>query len=315
MTVWITRRVISGLFTTFLLLTIVFFLIRFIPGDPAQALLQASATPEAITQLRHQMGIDKPIIIQYFDWCKNLFLNGSLGYSFFKKAEVTQLIIERLPVTIMLAGLGEMIAIIFGVSIGFLAALHRGSFIDTLSMSTAVLAVSMPSFWLAINLIYIFSVKLGILPIAYYVPLRESVIECLKHLVLPCVSLAFLHAAYIARMMRSSVLEVLNKAYVVTARSKGLSEFKVFGKHVLRNSIRPVITIIGVNIPLLIAGTVVIEVVFALPGTGSLLVNSILQRDYTVVQGIIMLIAIVSSLSSILVDITYGIIDPRVQFN
>lgn len=315
MTAWIVRRIISGFLNTFLLITIVFFLIRFIPGDPAQALLQASATPEAIIQVRHQMGLDEPLLIQYFNWCKNLFLNGSLGYSYLKKVEVTKLIAERLPVTFLVAGLGEIIAIIFGVSIGFLAALRRGSIIDTLLMSIAILGVSMPSFWIAINLIYIFSVKLGILPIANYIPLRESILGCLKHLLLPCVSLAFLHTAYIARMMRASVLEVLHKDYVRTARSKGLSEFKVFAKHILRNSIRPVITIIGVNLPLLITGTVIIETVFALPGTGRLLVNSILQRDYSVVQAMIMFIAISCSLSSLLVDIAYGIIDPRVRVN
>ena len=315
MLVWIARRLLVGLITTFVLITIIFFLIRLIPGDPAMALLQAAASPEAIVQVRHQMGLDKTILIQYYNWLKDLFLKGSLGYSFFKKAEVSQLIIERLPVTFMVALLGELMAVILGVSIGFISALRRGSIIDTASMSIAILAVSMPSFWLAINLIYIFSVNLKILPIAYYIPWSESITECLKHLILPCISLAFLHAAYIARIMRSSVLEVLNKEYVVTARSKGLTEFKVLGKHVLRNSIRPVITIIGVNIPLLIAGTVVIEVVFALPGLGSLLVNSILQRDYTVVQGIMILIAILSSLSSITVDILYGVIDPRIQFD
>lgn len=315
MLVWITRRLLIGVITTFILITVIFFLIRLIPGDPAQALLQATASPEAIIQVRQLMGLDKPILIQYFDWLKDLFLKGSLGYSFFKKAEVTQLIKERLPVTFLLALLGELMAVIIGVSIGFISALRRGSIIDLATMSLAILAVSMPSFWLAINLIYIFSVNLKILPIAYYVPWSESIKECLRHLVLPCISLASLHAAYIARIMRSSVLEVLQKEYVVTARSKGLTELKVLGKHVLRNSIRPVVTIIGVNIPLLIAGTVVIEVVFALPGVGSLLVNSILQRDYNVVQGIMILIAIVSSLSSIIVDIIYGIIDPRIQFD
>lgn len=315
MLVWIARRLFIGVVTTFVLITVIFFLIRLVPGDPALALLQATASPEAIVQVRHQMGLDKSILLQYFDWLKALLLKGSLGYSFFKKAEVAQLIIERLPVTFMVTLLGELLAIIIGVSIGFVSALKRGSFMDTVSMSIAILAVSMPSFWLAINLIYIFSVNLKVLPIAYYVPWSQSATECLKHLVLPCLSLAFLHAAYIARIMRSSVLEELHKEYVVTARSKGLGKIKVFGKHVLRNSIRPVITIIGVNIPLLIAGTVVIEVVFALPGVGSLLVNSILQRDYTVVQGVMILIAMVSSVSSVIVDIIYGIIDPRVQFD
>jgi len=294
--------------------TVGFFLIYLTPGDPAGVMLGPDATPEDLERLRRIMGLDQPLAIQLALWYGRM-LQGDLGYSIFLHRPVLQAIAERLEPTILLTALSLLIAMAIGIPAGVVAAVRRNSWLDHLSMGIALFGVSVPNFWLGLNLILFFSVYLGLFPVAGYVPVGESVHGALRSLTLPAITLGFSASALIARMTRSSMLEVLGQDYVRTARAKGNEEHVVILRHALRNAMIPTVTVIGLALGGLLSGAIVTETVFALPGVGRLVISSVLRRDYPVVQGVLMFLAAIYVLANLLIDVLYVYLDPRVKYS
>ncbi len=290
-----------------------FFLIYLTPGDPAAVMLGPDATTDDLQHLRSIMGLDRPLLVQLLRWYSRT-LRGDLGYSIFLQRPVLQAIIERVEPTFLLTAMALAVAVGIGLPAGVAAAVRRNTWIDQAAMGVALFGVSVPSFWLGLNFILIFSVYLGLFPVAGYVPLQQSVADAVRSLVLPAVTLGFGASALIARMTRSSMLEVLGQDYVRTARAKGTHERRVIAHHALRNAMIPTITVIGLAMGALLAGAVVTEWVFALPGVGRLVISSVLRRDYPVVQGVLMFVASVYVLVNLLVDLLYVYLDPRVKY-
>lgn len=292
---------------------IVFMLIFFSPGDPASLMLGPDATVEQVEELRTQMGYDQPVLVQIGKWFANM-AKGDLGESIFLNQPVTQAIGEHLGVTMALTIFAMIIATTIGVLLGVLSAVNRGNIIDQVSMVFSVVGVSIPEFWLALNLILLFAVHHQIFPIGGYVPFSENPLESIKCLVLPALSLGLTQAAFIARMVRSSVLEILDQEYVRTAMAKGLIYRKVVMKHVLKNAMVPIVTVVGMTFSVLLGGAIAIEMVFNLPGIGRLLMNAVLRRDYPLIQGIVLFIAAAYIIINLIVDLIYVYIDPRIEY-
>ena len=284
---------------------LVFAIIRFIPGDPARAIAGVHASPEYIEQVRKELLLDEGIHVQYFVYMKNL-LQGDLGRSTFTRRPVTVEIWERFPNTVVLAATAMGIAAILGMSAGIISATKRYSFFDNASMLAALVGVAAPVFWLGVMFQLLFSVHLGWLP--------SGGIGTWKHLVLPALTLGLATAALIARITRSSMLEVLRQDYITTARSKGLVERVVVYKHALKNALIPVVTVMGLQFGTLLGGAVLTETVFSWPGIGRLMVDSILARDYPVVQGAVLLLAVFFVMINLVVDVIYAFLDPRISF-
>ena len=279
-------------------------MIHMVPGDPVQRMLGERATPEAVAALRHELGLDLPLHLQLARFFLHL-AHGDLGRSLLTGIPVARELLQRYRVTMQLAIYALLIETVLGVTAGILAAVRRGSALDYLTTSVAVLGMSLPSFWLALALMWLFGFVLGWFPISGY---RGP-----YHLVLPAFTLGILSAAYIARVTRSSLLEVLGQDYVRTARSKGLSERAVLYRHALKNALIPVVTMVGLDLGYLLGGAIVTETVFALPGVGSYVVQGILTRDFPVVQGGVLVVAATFVLVNLLVDLLYGALDPRVK--
>ncbi|NMB15659.1 MAG: ABC transporter permease [Firmicutes bacterium] len=314
MGVYIIRRVL-GLIPVLILVAVVsFLLIHIIPGDPAAVMLGTDATPQEVEKLREDLGLNEPLHVQFYRWISRV-LRGDLGDSFFMGRPVTVALLERLPATILLAVAALFFAVLIGVPAGIIAAIKQNSIIDQLVMITALIGVSLPSFWIGLNLILIFSVNLRWLPSGGYVPLTENFIDGLRCLLMPAFALGFMQAALIARMTRSSMLEVLRQDYIRTARSKGLAEQVVVGLHALKNAMIPILTVIGTAFGVLLGGAVIVETVFAYPGIGRLVVAAVQRRDYPVIQGALLLISSIYVLVNLLVDILYTLIDPRIKYN
>lgn len=293
--------------------TVGFFLIYLTPGDPAAVMLGPDATTDDLENLRRLMGLDKPLPVQLLRWYERT-LRGDLGYSIFLRRPVLQAIIERLEPTVLLTMMSLAIAVAIGLPAGVVAAVRRNTWVDQASMGIALLGVSVPGFWLGLNLILFFSVYLGLFPVAGYVPLEESIAGAVRSLVLPAVTLGISASALIARMTRSSMLEVLGQEFIRTARAKGNHERRVIYGHALRNAMIPTVTVIGLAMGGLLAGAIVTETVFALPGVGRLVISSVLRRDYPVVQGILIFIASIYVLVNLLIDVLYVYLDPRVKY-
>lgn len=287
-------------------ITIVFLIIHLVPGDPARIMLGESALPSDVEVLRESLGLNRPLIVQYFDFFVKLF-QGDLGRSFNTGQPVLSAIIERFPATLILTAASMFFAIIIAVPIGIITAAKRNTVIDNLGMIFSLIGVSMPAFWLGPILILIFSVKFGILPV--------SGSGSIKHLLLPSFSLGFALAAIISRMTRASMIEVLNQDYIRTARAIGVSEKIILLKHALRNAIIPVVTIVGLQFGALLGGVIIIEIIFSWPGIGQLLIPAIMRRDYPLVQGCILFIAVVYIFVNLFVDIIYAYIDPRIKYS
>jgi peptide/nickel transport system permease protein len=313
LTRYIVRRLIHATFIVWGVATLVFFMLQAIPGDPVILMLGEEYTPEAAEQLRHRMGLDDPIYVQYFKWVGNL-LQGDLGRSNATGESVSDAIKAALPKTLSIAVVSFAIAILIAFPAGILAALKRNSPIDYLVSVGAFVGVSMPSFWFAIVLILLFAVRLGWLPAVGYTPISEGVWEWFKHLILPSIAVGMGYAAILMRFIRAGLLEVLGSDYVRTARSKGLRERAVIGRHALRNALIPVVTIAGIQLALLLNGSVVVEIVFSIRGMGRLLVRGILDKDYPVVQASILLIAVIFVLANLIVDVLYTFLDPRIRY-
>lgn len=284
---------------------IVFSIIRLLPGDPARALAGVNATPEFVQQVRDRYGLDDPLPVQYWNFVRNL-LRGDLGTSTFSNRPVTIEIRERFPRTLLLASVSLVLATVVGVSAGIVSATRRNSVFDNVSMFAALIGVAAPVFWLALMLQLLFAVQLRILP--------ATGIGGIQHLILPSITLGMASAALMARITRSSVLEVLRQDFITTARSKGVSERMVIYKHALKNALIPVVTVLGLQFGILLGGAVLTETVFAWPGVGRLLVDAILRRDYPVVQGTVMLLAFLFVIINLVVDIIYAFLDPRIHY-
>ena len=311
---YIIRRVLSLIPVLSLVAVISFLLIHIIPGDPAAVMLGTDATPQEIARLREDLGLNEPLHVQFYRWISKV-LRGDLGDSFFMGRPVAVALAERLPATILLAVAALFFALLIGMPAGIIAAVKRGSIIDQLVMIIALIGVSLPSFWIGLNLILVFSVALRWLPSGGYVPLTENFFDGLRCLLMPAFALGFMQAALIARMTRSSMLEVLRQDYIRTARSKGLSERVVVGLHALKNAMIPILTVIGTAFGVLLGGAVIVETVFAYPGIGRLVVSAVQRRDYPVIQGALLLISSLYVLVNLLVDILYTLIDPRIKYN
>lgn len=284
---------------------VVFTMIRLIPGDPAQLMAGQAATAEVVRQIRESLGLDRSLPIQYAIFIGNL-LKGDLGRSLFNSAPVVEELAQRFPRTVRLALASMVVASLIGIPAGILSATRHLSWLDSLVMVIALAGVSMPVFWLGLNLILIFAVRLHWLPAIGH--------ETWRHLILPSVTLGAASAAIIARMTRSSMLEVLRQDYVRTARAKGLAEPSVVRRHALRNALIPVVTVVGLQLGTLLSGAVLTESVFAWPGVGRLLVDAVLARDYPVIQGAVLLISTTFVALNVLVDMVYAVLDPRIRY-
>jgi peptide/nickel transport system permease protein len=296
----------------FVVATGVFLLLYLTPGDPVSVILGPDASPQQAQELRQRLGLDQPVPVQIVRWFGQL-IHGDLGRSIYLDRPVTQTLMERAEPTLMLTLLATLFAILLGLPIGILSAARAGSWTDLGAMLVALGGISMPSFWVGLNLIFVFAVVMGALPVAGYQPLSKGLWENLRYLLLPAVTLGFAQAALLARMARSMMLEVLREDYVRTARSKGVAERKVVLYHALRNAMVPLVTVMGLTFAILMGGAVITEQVFNIPGIGRLLVQSVLRRDYPVVQGIVLVIAFNYVVINLIVDVLYGLFDPRVR--
>ena len=313
MTVYVLHRLASAVLVVFLVTIISFSVMSLVPGDPASVVAGANATPDEIEAIRIQLGLHLPYHERLVDWVLGL-LQGDLGQSILLQRSVAEAVAERLPVTLALSAYAMTITLMAGVSLGVVAAVRQNSWVDQLCMTVALLGVSLPNVWLAILFVMFFSVYLGWFPTGGYVPFDESVGGALVSLTLPAIALALTQVGLLARMARSSMLEVLRQDYVQTARAKGLPRWSVVGKHALKNVMIPLVTVFGIILSLSLSGTVVIETVFSLPGMGRLIVNAIQRRDYPVIQGGLLLTASALVMVNLAVDLLYAWLAPRVRY-
>ncbi|WP_338608667.1 ABC transporter permease [Pelagibacterium nitratireducens] len=317
MLAYIIRRLGQTAVTTFVVVTMIFFLVHLIPGDPALTILggmAAQPTEEQIQLVRERLGLNLPIQVQYFDYLRGL-LTGDLGTSLVSNRPVTYDILLRLPRTLQIAVPALILATLVGIPLGILAAIRRGRLSDLLVSTTSVAAFSLPSFVTGLFLVVIFAIQLNWLPSSGWVSPTENFPGFLSRIVLPTIALAVAPAGLIMRMMRSSMLEQLGQDYVTTARAKGLIENRVIYRHVLRNSMTPVVTSLGLQAGFLFTGSVIVENVFNWPGIGTMLLDSVINRDYPVIQGLVLIVALTFVLINLLTDLTYGLIDPRIRYD
>lgn len=307
-------RLLQAIPVILLVAVLTFVLMHMLPGDPAVVIAGPDASAEAVDRLRHQLGLDRPLPEQLVNWLANL-ARGDFGQSLMLNQGVISAFVDRLPVTLSLALLAFSITIPVGVVLGVTAAYYRNTWIDSAVMGVALIGVSIPSFWIAIISVIVFSVELRWLPSSGYVPLSQGVGPWLRALIQPAVILALFQVGYLARMTRSSMLDVLDQDFIRTARAKGLNEWATVGKHAFRNSLMSVVTVSGIILSLLIGGSVVIEQVFALPGIGRLVVQGIIARDYPLIQGTMLLLGFSFVVVNVLVDLGYTLVDPRVRYD
>ncbi len=313
MLTYILRRLVGMFLVMLIVAAVVFVIARVIPGDPAAVMLGSAATPEDVAALRARMGLDQPFLTQFVIYLKQI-VTFDLGDSIFLNRPVTQALAERAELTTFLTLMSVGIAVIIGVPIGIVSAVKRGRLVDQGTVALAMLAASVPSFWIGLTLIRYLAVDVNWFPVAGYGPPDASLIERLHHLVLPAIALGIPNSALILRFTRTSMLDVMNEDYVRTARAKGLSPLTVILKHALRNALIPILTIIGLTIAVMIAGAIVTETVFGLPGVGNLVVSAVLRRDYPVIQGALLVVSGLYVLINLAVDLLYAVVDPRVRY-
>jgi peptide/nickel transport system permease protein len=308
---YLIRRVLMTIPAMLAMSIVVFFIVRLVPGDPAQAILGVYATPESVAAMREDLHLDEPIIVQYLRWLGGV-VQGDLGENYQTNEAISDQLISRLPVTIELTLLAMLISAAISIPLGSWAAM-RGGWAEGGSTGLGFLGVSIPDFWLGVMFILTFSLYLGWLPSFGFVPLSESVRDNLRHMVLPSITLALSYAAVLTRTTRGAVLETLDLPFVSTARAKGLKERRVLMGHVLRNSAIPIVTVIGLQMGYALGGAVIIEQVFSLPGIGRLTLDAVLARDYPLIQGAVLLITFMFMLVNIVTDAIHGLLDPRVR--
>ena len=303
---YVGQRVAATVPVLFGVSLLVFSMLQLVPGDPVQLMLsEFQTTPEQVARLRSQLHLDEPLPVQFGRFVWNA-VHGDLGTSIRTRRPVTAEIADNFPSTLQLAAAGLLVAALLGVTLGIVAATHQQSWLELGSMLVALLGVSMPSFWLGLLLIFAVSLRLRLLP--------ATGGGDLQHLLLPALTLGLGAAAILARLTRSSMLEVLRQEYVTTARAKGLREWAVIGRHALKNALIPVVTIFGLQFGQLLAGTFVVETVFARPGLGRLIVDGILNKDFPMVQGVVLVVATSYVLVNLLVDLVYAVLDPRIRY-
>lgn len=310
---YLLRRLIATIPVMLLVAVFVFMLLRLTPGDPAAIIAGDYANDAQIAEIRAKLGLDKPLPVQFMVWLGNMF-QGDFGESFFYKKQVGELIAARLEPTLSLSLLTIILTVCIAVPLGTLAAYRQGSWLDRGIMGFSVLGFSLPVFVIGYMLIYLFSIKLGWLPVQGYQRIADGVGGWLLRLILPSVALSVIFVAFIARMTRTSVLEVLGEDYVRTARAKGQTETKVLMRHAVRNAAVPIVTVIGLSFAILIGGVVVTESVFNLPGLGLLTVEAVLARDFPTIQAVILLFSFIYVLINLLIDVSYTVLDPRIRY-
>ena len=314
MLAYIARRLIQTVLVLVFVSLIVFSLMHIIPGDPVLIMLGDLATPTQIEAFRHELWLDQPLWAQYVHWATNI-LQGDFGKSLFYQQSVISLIATRLPITFHLGVVALILSTLASIPAGIISAVRRGSWLDSVITVSANLAMAVPIFWLGILGIFMFSLRLGWLPVQGYTSPLDNLALNTRQIIMPAVCLAIVPLASLARQMRSSMLEVIRQDYIRTARSKGLTERAVITGHALKNAIIPVVTLLGIQLRNLVGGAVLVEQVFNIPGMGRLMVSGVFNKDYVVVQGTLMVVAIVVALANLAVDMSYGYFDPRIRYD
>ena len=319
MTRYIIRRLLWGVALLFIVSALTFVLFDLLPsGDPAKLRAGRTATPQAIAHIRHELGLDKPVYTQFYDYMKGVVLHFDLGYSYYSHAPVKSLIAERLPATVSLAVGAIAIWLLVGLSVGIVSAVRRRTLLDRTAMGTALVFISAPEYWLGLLALFLFASDIGKLAVfpgaGSYVAFSSEPVKWFTALILPWLVLAASFAAVYARLLRGSLIEVLGEDYIRTARAKGLAERRVVMRHGVRSAITPIVTVLGLDIGTLLGGALLIEVVFNIPGVGRLNYDAITHADFPIVQGTVLLAALFIVVANLLVDISYAFLDPRVRF-
>ena len=309
---FIIRRLLASIPVLFFVSLITFGLLWLVPGDPASIFLDASATAEALDRVRHELGLDRPFLVRMGEWYVRL-LQGDLGTSLLLNRSVTEAILERLPITLSLTAMAFVVSVLLGVTAGVMAAVRHGRAADQSLMSLALLGLSIPEFWLGLVLVWLVAVLVPIFPAGDYVAFAKDPLQWVRHLALPTFTLACIQMGFVARMTRSSMLEVLSQDFVRTARAKGLPEPYVVLRHGLVNAMVPIVTVMGIMVGALLGGAVVTEQVFSIPGLGRLIIGAVLSRDVPVIQGGLLFLALIYLSVNLAVDLLYAAIDPRVR--
>jgi peptide/nickel transport system permease protein len=313
MLIYILRRLVQLVIVLVVVGVVAFLLIHLAPGDPASVMLGPNATLDQVERLKKQLALDQPLPVQFAAWASRA-VRGDLGISHFAQKPVLQVLAQRAEPTLILTSMSILVALLIGVPAGIVSALRRGTAVDQAVLAMALVGASVPSFWLGLSLILYFAVHLGWLPSSGIVPFAAGGLRSLRYYVLPALALGFPNSALITRITRSSMLDVLQQDYVRTAESKGLAPGRVILRHSLRNALVPILTVVGLTVASLMGGAVVTETVFSIPGVGRLVVQSVLRRDYPVIQAAILLVATIYVLVNLLVDLLYLWVDPRIRF-
>jgi len=291
---------------------LVFLIIRLVPGDPVLAVLGLNATPDLIAKLREDLNLNDPIYVQYVNWLAGV-LHGDFGLDYRSDEPIGGMLLDRLPVTLELTAIALVLAIVAAIPLGVVAAVRRGKLPDKATQGISLVGISVPDFWLGIMLILVFSLQLGLLPSSGFVPFREDPVENIRHMILPASALAAGLAAVLIRVTRAAMLDVLHEDYIRFTRAKGVSERTVIFKHALRNASIPIVTVVGLQCGYLLGGAIVIETVFALPGVGRLVLDSVLQRNYPVVQASVLMVGLMFVLTNLAADLLYAVLNPKLR--
>ncbi len=310
---YVAKRVLHAIFVMWLVATVVFFGLRAIPGGPIRAMLGPEATPSAVESLRTQLGLDQPLYVQYAEWFSGM-LAGDLGTSITTGQEITTLIAAAFPRTFSIAIVGVIVGLGLAIPAGIVSATRKHEPADYVATVAAFLGLSMPAFFIGILLALVFGVRLGLLPIFGYTPIGEGFVPWLRSIILPGIAVGLPYAAIVMRMMRSSLLETMNEPYMTTARAKGIDSRVQLYKHAMQNALIPVVTVAGIQVALILVGSVTVEIVFGIQGIGRMLVDSIIDRNYPVTQAVILLVAAIMVFANLAVDILYTFIDPRIRY-
>jgi peptide/nickel transport system permease protein len=317
MTTYIIRRLIQSVFVLIIVTLLVFFTMNLLPGDPILIFMSSgelkNTSLQEIEVLRHEFGLDRPLLVQYFDWLGGV-IYGDFGISIIQREPVMKEITRRLPITLLLSSIALVISTIVGIPAGVVCAVRRGKWIDTTVTIIANAGITIPVFWLGIMLIYLFALNLGWLPVQGYTSPFTDFTKSIRQMIMPVFCLSIFSVSSITRQTRSSMLEVMKQDYIRTAWAKGLREWLVILRHGLKNGLIPIVTLLGMSFSFIIGGSVLVENVFNIPGVGRLVVNAVFVQDYPVVQGFVLIVAVIVLLSNLIVDISYGWLDPRIRY-
>lgn len=310
---YIIRRLFLLIPVLCIIALISFFITAVLPGDPVRLILGEFATAERIAQLEQELHFDKSVMERFVIWLSG-FVRGDLGNSLFLRMPVTEAILKRIEPTMLLAAIGMMVGILIGIPLGVLAAIKHKTWVDQMAIAISLAGISIPNFFLALLFIMVFGLTLGWFPVAGYRPISDVGFGVIKYLIMPGVSIGVMQSGIIARMTRSAMLDVLKQDYIRTARAKGLTERVIIARHALKNSLIPVVTVIGFSLAMLLGGTWIAETIFNIPGTGALAITAIMRRDLPIIQGSIIFVAFVYMIVNLLVDISYAYLNPRIKY-